>query len=339
MNYLLLTGLLFFALPELRAGSIKKMVVVYHIVTSQPDSSLDQNHAVFELRFLRRNTQGITSLDSLSIEYSCNGAIQYIHPGESLTRNVPVSPGTYQFRFYADGYYEITTDSIPVAPGYRTVVAINLTPIETHEIQNTVLKPVIYTYSPAEQEITVALSPRNPFTFTYPAYGNGWKGTAHPDGSMTIAGKTYPYLFWEGTENNSFRGADFSTGFVVTRSEVTGFLEEKLTEMGLNAKEQADFITFWGPRMAQSERGFVHFLFNEAYDSEVAGIAVEPAPESIFRVYILWVPIGEETVIAPEPQHLPTAERTGFHLIEWGGSELSAANVFGIAGVVPAGNH
>lgn len=51
--------------------------------------------------------------------------------------------------------------------------------------------------------------------------------------------------------------------FNVTKEEVTPFLEGKLSLAGLNSKEQADFITCWGPRLATKEINFLRFKFNE----------------------------------------------------------------------------
>jgi hypothetical protein len=110
---------------------------------------------------------------------------------------------------------------------------------------------------------------------------------------------------------------------VVERKDVTAFLEEKLTAMGLNAKEQADFITFWGPRMASSGRGFAQFIFNGDYD-RIATLSIEPAPDEIFRVYLLWTPLDPTIELHPQAQQMATVDRSHFHVIEWGGSELQA---------------
>jgi hypothetical protein len=232
---------------------------------------------------------------------------------------LPMAPGNYVGQFYYDGHFdEITTDSMEVKPGKLTVIRLFF---RTYRETHTVKKPVIYLYPETDQEVSVELAPAGELTFTYPAYTNGWKGTAHPDGSISIAGKTYPYLFWEGEDERITELANYHTGFVVRQDEVVAFLEEKLNEMGLSDREKTDFITFWGPIMARSEQGFAQFIFNEEVD-RIAGISIQPAPVFLFRVYLLWTPLDSEMVLNPQPQVIETVERRQFYAIEWGGSEL-----------------
>lgn len=57
---------------------------------------------------------------------------------------------------------------------------------------------------------------------------------------------------------------------------------------------------------------------------EIAELNVEPEPETVIRVYLVFTPLDEEVYI-PEKQQLqmPTpVERTGFTVVEWGGSEI-----------------
>jgi len=44
---------------------------------------------------------------------------------------------------------------------------------------------------------------------------------------------------------------------------------------------------------------------------------VVPAPDSEIRVFMTFTPVGEYVEIAP--QELPSYDRTGFTLVEWGG--------------------
>jgi len=304
-------------------GSKKWKTPNYRIVSSVMDPSLDQQHALFQLEFSQ-------ALIGTSIEYSCNGVIRTMVIDSTLKTTVLVSPGKYQFMFYLnEAYAEIITDSIAILPSYKTCISVNFS---TNQPKNPEIdiepnypvsyKPVIYTYSPTDQEISIQLKPNGGFTYTYPNYGNsGWKGIAHVDGSMTINGTRYPYLFWEGLNKKAEQMTDYSEGFLVKQTEVTAFLEDKLTQMGLNDKEKTDFITFWGPRMVQTELGFVQFLFNEDYN-QVADITISPAPAEIFRVYMLWTPLENTTTFRPQPQKMESVDRTGFYVIEWGGSEL-----------------
>ncbi|TSC92682.1 MAG: Uncharacterized protein Athens101428_815, partial [Candidatus Berkelbacteria bacterium Athens1014_28] len=58
-------------------------------------------------------------------------------------------------------------------------------------------KPVIYLYP--EKEMNVRVLVGADITKSEPVYNKGWNVFASPSGSLKIAGKTFPYLFWEGT--------------------------------------------------------------------------------------------------------------------------------------------
>ena len=307
---------------------IKWKLPDYRVDSSKVDPTLDQQHALFQVCFLQKELIGS------SIEYSCNGVIQTIVLDSTLKTTVLVSPGKYQFMlFLNEGYTEIITDTISILPRYKTTISINFSystitipEIDDERNHPVSYKPVIYTYSPTDKEISIQLKPNGGFSFTYPSYGDaGWKGIAHSDGSMTVNGTRYPYLFWEGLNKKAEQMTDYSTGFVVKKAEVTTFLEDKLTQMGLNDKEKTDFITFWGPRMIQAEQGFVQFLFNKDYDL-VADMNISPAPTEVFRVYMLWTPLENTTEFHPQPQKIETVNRKGFYVIAWGGSVLTLKN-------------
>ena len=67
-------------------------------------------------------------------------------------------------------------------------------------------KPVIYLYPEQAQEVSVRLDYDGRLTDTIPAYGDGWKVTAWPDGRLVnhSDGKEYPYLFWEGEDRTAY---------------------------------------------------------------------------------------------------------------------------------------
>ena len=92
-------------------------------------------------------------------------------------------------------------------------------------------KPVIYLYPEKKAEVTVKLNYAGELTCTYPAYNDGWKVCASPDGTLTDAdGQTYNYLYWEGVNSVAY---DFSEGFCVAGSDTAVFLENALNQLGL----------------------------------------------------------------------------------------------------------
>jgi len=177
-------------------------------------------------------------------------------------------------------------------------------------------KPVIYLYPEKEMEVKVQLDYDGKLVCTYPEYDNGWNVVAQPDGTLCdYSGKTYSYLFWEG---NTYATYDFSKGFVVKGAETAEFLEEKLSEIGLNPKETNEFIVYWLPRMQENKYNLITFQ-TEAY-TDVAKLHITPEPDSVLRVFMAYKEL-EAPIKIEEPAIAPF-ERKGFTVVEWGGAEV-----------------
>ena len=177
-------------------------------------------------------------------------------------------------------------------------------------------KPVIYLYPEKEMEVKVQLDYDGKLVCTYPEYDNGWNVVAQPDGTLCdYSGKTYSYLFWEGNTHATY---DFSKGFVVKGAETAEFLEEKLSEIGLNPKETNEFIVYWLPRMQENKYNLITFQ-TKAY-TDVAKLHITPEPDSILRVFMAYKEL-EEPIEIEEPAIAPF-ERKGFTVVEWGGAEV-----------------
>lgn len=178
-------------------------------------------------------------------------------------------------------------------------------------------KPVIYLYPEEETEVHVTLDLEGEFTSTYPAYDGGWQVRALPDGTLydLASGQEYYCLFWEGVTEG---GYDMSRGFVVSGAETAAFLEEALAALGLTPREANEFIIYWLPRMEHNAYNLISFQ-QEAYTSS-AVLTVDPAPESVLRVFMAWQ--GLAAPIEVEPQELAPFEREGFTVVEWGGAEV-----------------
>ncbi len=178
-------------------------------------------------------------------------------------------------------------------------------------------KPVIYLYPEKETKVTVNLDFDGKITYTYPAINNGWKVLAKPDGTLTnlADNSTHYYLFWEGTARPEWT---YEKGFVVKGSETEKFLRENLAKMGLTPREYNDFITYWVPKMQENQYNLISFSGDEY--SEIAKLTVDPKPDSVIRIHMMWKALDEPIEI--KPQVLTTFERKGFTLVEWGGTEL-----------------
>lgn len=184
-------------------------------------------------------------------------------------------------------------------------------------------KPVIYLYPEEETDVHVELElTEADLSTTYPKYNNGWDVTAYPDGTLLnkADGSHHRYLFWDAV--NCKTRFDLTTGFCVAGSDTESFLKEKLAYMGLNEEEMNEFIVYWLPRMEHNAYNLISFQGDVYTDS--AKLDITPAPDSILRVFMAYVPLEE--AIGIEPQQLSGFERNGFTVVEWGGSEIRKAD-------------
>ena len=183
-------------------------------------------------------------------------------------------------------------------------------------------KPVIYLYPEQETKVNVQLDFNGTLTSTYPTLPpEGWSVTAQPGGTLTDEeGRSYRYLFWEGVANVDWKQ---DSGFLVKAEDAREFLEESLTQLGLNELEQNDFITYWLPKLEKNGESFVTFAAKQYTDNAV--LTVTPQPDSVLRVQMLISKVDDSNRAAfqklPE-QELPRFEREGFVLVEWGGTDL-----------------
>ena len=183
-------------------------------------------------------------------------------------------------------------------------------------------KPVIYLYPEQETKVNVQLTFNGTLTSTYPTLPpEGWTVTAQPDGTLTDEeGRSYRYLFWEGVADVDWKQ---DSGFLVKAEDAREFLEQSLTQLGLNELEQNDFITYWLPKLEKNGESFVTFAAEQYADNAV--LTVTPQPDSVLRVQMLISKVDDSNRAAfqklPE-QELPRFEREGFVLVEWGGTDL-----------------
>lgn len=188
----------------------------------------------------------------------------------------------------------------------------------TFEIDpNACYKPVIYLYPEEETEVTVKLLLDGQLTCTYPAYKDGWQVTAAPDGTLTDAkGQTYNYLYWEGVANTDW---DMTEGFCIKGADTAAFLEDALEKLGLTRKEANEFIVYWLPQMEQNPYNIISFQ-TTAY-TDAAQLEITPAPDTVIRVFMTFK--AADGMIRLLPQKLTAPERTGFTVVEWGGTEIN----------------
>ncbi len=182
---------------------------------------------------------------------------------------------------------------------------------------------MIYLYPAETCLVTIRfLDPESPrILHAYPAYEGQWQVLAHPDGTLEdpATDKLYYGLFWEGI---SFPEVRPQTGFVVAGSDTVAFLEDTLERLGLNWREINEFIIFWLPVLEASPYNFLHFSTQEWVRR--VPIGVTPEPDSVLRFSMLYEPLVQPPLPLPAPQEFPAFERSGFTLVEWGGTRMVA---------------
>lgn len=178
-------------------------------------------------------------------------------------------------------------------------------------------KPVLYLSPEEALDVTVTLDYDGRLTCTYPAYNDGWRVHAAPDGTLTDEnGQTYRYLYWEGVTDTAY---DFSRGFCIRGSDTAAFLENALAQLGLTREEANEFIIYWLPQMQESAYNLIAFQ-GEAYTNS-ARLTITPTPDTLIRVFMAWTPLDAPVELAP--QALTAPARSGFTAVEWGGAKVA----------------
>lgn len=263
-----------------------------------------------------------TDMSSAVITYSVDGeqgTFSLITDQKELILETTEGWHDLQFYYSTEYYEKYTIMNIEAGNNYYYTVFF-----QPSEVMIMTEKPVIYIYPEEEKEVHVEVNPAGEFTFTYPAYDNGWDVTATPEGKLKVDNEVFNYLFWEASEQISPNDINTNQGFIVPGENITAFLEEKLTLAGLNGNERADFITFWAPRMTTHSDVFLQFQFNKQCD-RFGTLDITPKPDNIYRIYVVWQPV-DKLMIAPSPQEIPEMDRSGFTVLEWGGQELPSTN-------------
>ena len=182
-----------------------------------------------------------------------------------------------------------------------------------------VKKPIIYLYPEEEMSLTVKLGNPEKLTCTYPKYKEtGWKVTAYPDGTLVDneTGRSLYSLYWEGLNTENIQ---FNDGFCVKGEDTIKFLEEKLEILGLNEREAEEFIVYWLPKMEDNKYNLMRFASMEEIEKNMQ-LNFSVKPDTVIRVLMEYKPV-DKYVDIPE-QKIETPERTGFTVVEWGGTEV-----------------
>ena len=174
---------------------------------------------------------------------------------------------------------------------------------------NVAYKPIIYIYPEQEQNVKVTLGSSDKLLVSYPVYNNGWNVLAKPDGTL-IDNKTNRELYslyYEAKNNINFKIEN--EGFVISKDEIIPFLEEKLEILGLNPKEQEEFIIYWLPILQKNNYTYIRFATNEEINNNMS-LQVEPSPDTMIRVLMVFKGLEEKINVKEQP--LQKVTRNGY---------------------------
>jgi len=179
-------------------------------------------------------------------------------------------------------------------------------------------KPIIYLYPEEDTNVTVKLRHPELITTSYPKYDNEWNILAKKDGTLidNKTGRELYALYWEGKDRKISLEEE---GFIVRGEDTISFLEEKLSILGLTARESEEFIVYWLPKMENNKYNYIRFETMEEINNYMP-LEITPKPDTVIRVLMDYKKLDKK--IKVKEQKLETPTRQGFTVVEWGGSEF-----------------
>jgi hypothetical protein len=272
---------------------------------------------------------------------SLNGVTLENYPNKA----VPLKGNKFEIRlkleeddveFSKAGYRSSYFENYKITDRHRITIKVNMEKLDKKHLIPAE-KPVIYAYSDQDLELKITLDVHGELHFSYPQLPENktWEMKLENDRFVDANGTEYPYLFWDSKMKkvHLHYTAEGITGKVLAKKDVLPFLEASLSQLGLNDTEKTDFITYWGPRLSAKNHAFVQFQVQEAC-AQFADYVIEPKPEHFNRVYLVFTthdsyPDEFEFI----PQELKPFQRSGFHVLEWGGVELDTLPYESITGL------
>lgn len=242
-----------------------------------------------------------------------NKTDKYVLDGDSFSINIKMSDGktieASGYMMWPKNYRSVEEELDKI---FKNIYGNN-------NVEDVDLKPIIYLYPESVMDVSVKLGYPDKLTVTYPEYGSGWDVTAYPDGTLINknTGRQLYSLFWEGI--NTVSNGTRDDGFIVEGKDVSSFLEEKLSILGLNDREIEEFIIYWLPKMQNNKYNYIRFETVEEQDKNMP-LLINPKPDTVIRVNMEYKALDNK--IDVKEQELNKVERNGFTVVEWGGTIL-----------------
>jgi hypothetical protein len=175
-------------------------------------------------------------------------------------------------------------------------------------------KPVIYLYPESPTLVTVRVGANVQISDPFYNPFSGWRAFAKPDGKLSVDGKQYSSLFWEGPGYGEY--PQINSGVVVPRDQAVSTIQSQLVAQGLNEQERKDFIEYWQDKIPNKPYIRLSWLNTKQMDT-LAPLVVTPQPDTSIRIFLDMAGLDQPISLAPQTFNPPS--RNGFTLVEWGG--------------------
>lgn len=177
-------------------------------------------------------------------------------------------------------------------------------------------KPVIYFYNDKELDFEVKYMEDYRLKTTYPKYEDGWRVHINENGTINVndSQREYYAIFFDEYRTHE---VSFEYGFNVSKDNAVSFLETSLDRLGFTEREADEFIMFWLPLLEENENSLVYFEQTNERNEECP-LSFSVTPDTILRTIIHIKKVDSPKDIIP--QELESITRTGFTVVEWGGT-------------------
>ena len=174
-------------------------------------------------------------------------------------------------------------------------------------------KPNIYLYpeTTIELDLNISFPHSGNVIVSIPEYPEQWRNLQiESDGKIN---DQYNYLFYESIQPNIFQK---TKGWVVELENLEVFFKENLQQSGFNQTEINDFIEHWIPILIDSKYYAIYPQYNKQLDPLIQ-LNFSKQPDSILRLTYFVKKLNSNEIKLEKPE-IPSFDRTGFVVTEWG---------------------
>lgn len=183
--------------------------------------------------------------------------------------------------------------------------------------------PAIWLYPKKEIDVEVALQFNGAgfMTSSTPSYNEKWRIHVDPKMPFNRCSSTYvndpwvPYLDYDGFRDGEFQRV---VGWCIHQKDLIDWQRSHLKEIGFTEAEIDDVNYSYGRMLLErkyKEEFFAIYPQEAAIVDTSVALTVVPRPDSIYRLWLYFVPMAVKAVDLKVP-HVKKVEREGFSVVE-----------------------